>query len=157
MPKRISVKGRGLGAYFPDEDGIVEASEVQTSKPSSVVAAASPDTSIPVAPEPAAARQAERQPRVSAREARDRAVSQMERTSERISEPAYVNAAFRFTHRELEALDDAVHEIKKKYGARLTKKDVVRLSLASLLDDYEMNGDDSALGQYARSGRQPGS
>ncbi len=65
-----------------------------------------------------------------------------------LSEPATLSNAFRFTDEELSQLTDVAYEISKRHNARVTKQDIVRLGLASLLWDYEQNGDTSLLDRY---------
>ncbi len=65
-----------------------------------------------------------------------------------LSEPATLSNAFRFTDEELSQLTDVAYEISKRHNARVTKQDIVRLGLASLLWDYGQNGDTSLLDRY---------
>lgn len=153
MSKRISVKGRGLGAYFPNEDEGSPSSGAPAEAPSQVA----PPTSVaPTASPPESDKVSQGRPRPTKRVAGNPDSARLEGAESRITEPAYVNAAFRFSGEELTALDDTVYELKKKYGAKLTKQDIMRLSLANLLSDYETNGGESVLAQYAQKGKRPG-
>lgn len=153
MSKRISVKGRGLGAYFPNEDEGRISSGPPVEEPSQIAPPTSvePETS-PLEPD----KEAQVRPKSTTRAPGTPDPARLEGAASRMAEPAYVNAAFRFSAEELDALDDTVYDLKKKYGARLTKQDIMRLSLANLLGDYETNGGESVLAQYAQKGKRPG-
>jgi hypothetical protein len=67
---------------------------------------------------------------------------------------ATITNAFRYTEEELGALDDAIHEVTKRYGAKVTKQDLVRLALHAVLFDYRGRGDSSLLGAFASRKRR---
>ncbi len=74
-----------------------------------------------------------------------------------ISEQAAITNAFRYTERELAQLTDTHYEIVKRYDAKLSKQDIVRLGLDVVLLDYHRRGAASLLGQFAsRRKRQRG-
>lgn len=60
-----------------------------------------------------------------------------------ITQAAYRNNTFAFTDEELEALEDAKTELRRKHGLRVTKYDLIRGGLHCLLEDYRRNADKS--------------
>jgi hypothetical protein len=66
-----------------------------------------------------------------------------------VSEPATITNSFRYTEQELSWLTDALYELGKRHGAKLTKQDVARLGLNLVLWDYRARGDTSLLGSLA--------
>jgi len=73
-----------------------------------------------------------------------------------VSERATVTNAFRYTERELSWLTDAIYEVFKRYGTKLTKQEVARLGLAAVLLDYQERGDASLLAQLAARRKESG-
>lgn len=67
---------------------------------------------------------------------------------DQIAAQGRITASFRFSEAELDALDDAVTEVKKKHRVRIAKQELVRLGLATLLSDYRERGKKSVLGLY---------
>lgn len=65
-----------------------------------------------------------------------------------MGERATVTNAFRYTDQELSWLTDAIYEINKRHGVKLTKQDIARLGLNAILWDYRVRGDDSLLGEF---------
>ena len=66
-----------------------------------------------------------------------------------LSERATITNAFRYTDRELSSLTDAIYEVTKRHGIKLSKQDIARLGLNFVLWDYRTRGDDSLLGVLA--------
>lgn len=62
---------------------------------------------------------------------------------------ATVTNAFRYTERDLTLLTDALYQLSKRHGTKLSKQDVARLGLNVVLWDYQTRGDDSLLTQLA--------
>ena len=65
-----------------------------------------------------------------------------------LAEQATVTNAFRYTHEELGQLTDAIYELGKEYGTRVTKQEVARLGLNAILTDYQIRGPDSLLSTF---------
>lgn len=148
MAKRISVKGRGLGAYFPNDD----TASMSLPEQSAPVPAPSPDLMVEEKGAVASRDSLPTRPNRSSRPSEQkRPGSLFDAVSARTAELPYINAAFRFSRRELNALEERVHEIKRKHGAKITKQDLIRIGLAGLLEEHERNGDQSLLGQYIKN------
>lgn len=142
MAKRISVQGRGLGAYFPEENTTVTPAESSIEAPREDDSPIEENTRISVSEQSTSSRRIRKHAPLT---------TIYDAVSARISELPYINAAFRFSRKELNTLEECVHEIKRIHGAKITKQDIVRLGLASILEDHERNGDESLLGQYAKT------
>ncbi len=67
-----------------------------------------------------------------------------------VAEPAAITNSFRYTEQELSSLTDALYEVGKRYGVKLTKQDVARLGLNLVLWDYRTRGEASLLGTLAQ-------
>ena len=65
-----------------------------------------------------------------------------------LAEQATVTNAFRYTHDELGQLTDAIYELGKEHGTRVTKQEVARLGLNAILTDYQIRGADSLLSTF---------
>lgn len=65
-----------------------------------------------------------------------------------LAEQATVTNAFRYTHEELGQLTDAIYELGKEYGTRVTKQEVARLGLNAILTDYQIRGSESLLSSF---------
>ena len=159
MPKRISVKGKGADIFFGD---------YPPANPST------PETGTESTPEPPADNTAQVS-NIAMLQAHTRATSDGPDESPDVGRPARRAAArppkgrpgplglllpqlneratvsntFRFTDRELSALEDTIYGISKRFGAKLTKQELVRLGLNAIIADYQERGDTSLLGQLA--------
>ena len=67
-----------------------------------------------------------------------------------LSERATITNAFRYTATELSSLTDAIYEITKRQGAKLSKQDIARLGLNAILWDYQARGENSLLGEFVK-------
>ena len=67
-----------------------------------------------------------------------------------VSERATITNAFRYTDQELSWITDALYEISKRHGVKLTKQDIARLGLNIVLWDYQARGDSSLLSEFAK-------
>lgn len=141
-PKRPSIKGRGADIFFASEAPVV------------------------MEPEPEPIEEPGEKRKLASKQASQQASKLASNRSEPRGEPSdteiivattalgrvaaqgRITASFRFTEEELEALDDAVTDAKKKHRVRIAKQEVVRLGLAALLSDYRERGKDGVLGLY---------
>jgi len=156
--KRPSLKGKGADIFFSGEVPIATEPEIAERlttargpevKPKSTDESllASMQASAPARQQPSKLASKQADPRGSTSTAAGAAL-------DRIAAPGRITASFRFAEEELEALDDAVTEAKKKHRVRIAKQEVVRLGLAALLSDYEARGTASVLGQYIAKERE---
>lgn len=158
MVKRVSVKGKGAEIFFGENALTTPATET----PQEVAG----ETAPLVAPEGLAQtdrvdkQEGLQESKKESKEARKQASSvpgdpaQSPLASEILSsiwkdvaERATITNAFRYTDQELTALTDALYEVTKRHGVKLTKQDVARLGLNAVLWDYKVRGDASLLGQ----------
>jgi hypothetical protein len=65
-----------------------------------------------------------------------------------LKERATVSNAFRYTHQELAQLTDAIYQLGKQHGTKVTKQEVARLALSTILTDYQIRGADSLLSEF---------
>ena len=159
MPKRISVKGKGadifFGDYPPPAPNTPEADEGSTPEPHPQHDAPASNVAILQASKLATTSSAEAPPETG-RPARHAAGRPAKTRSgplnlllPHLSERATVSNTFRFTDRELSSLEDAIYDVSKRFGAKLTKQELVRLGLNAVIADYQERGDASLLGQLA--------
>jgi hypothetical protein len=55
------------------------------------------------------------------------------------------HVGYRFVQDEIDALRDIEYELEVRRAIKVTKNDIVRLSLNYLIEDYRHRGDDSLL------------
>lgn len=149
-PKRPSLKGKGADIFFTGEAPAVtepEPEPAEESRDESLQAslqASKPTSKL------ASTRD---RPRGSLS---DSEIIVADAALDRIAAQGRITASFRFTEEELEALDDAVTDVKKKHRVRIAKQEVVRLGLAALLSDYRERAKDSVLGLYIEREKETG-
>jgi hypothetical protein len=149
MAKRASIKGRGadifFGEYPPDAPAVED--------PTSTAQEEAPDT--PVAHEPPTTPSTPKSPSDTAPAVIPDVTPGLRHDEilaaiwQHVADPAMVNSTFRFSSRELSWLEDAVYEISKRYGVKVSKQDLIRLGLHILQWDYEQHGETSVLGAFA--------
>jgi len=173
MAKRVSVKGKGADIFFGDyppapspsgtsngEGTVVgaitpaaarnpesESTGQQTTEPSMQESkkARMPARKQAVAPWP--------QPSVSTPD-HPFSVQVLNSIWQSVSHQATITNAFRYTEEELSALADALYEVTKRHGVKLSKQDIARLGLNAVLSEYRARGDASLLGEYALRKKQ---
>lgn len=65
-----------------------------------------------------------------------------------VAEPATITNSFRYTEREMWSLTEAIFDIAKQHGVKLSKQDIARLGLNYVLRDYQARGGESLLGKF---------
>ena len=145
-PKRPSLKGKGADIFFTGEAPAgtgPESEPVEEPRDESKLASLQASKSASNRSRPRGAPS-------------DTEIIVADAALDRIAAQGRITASFRFTEEELEALDDAVTEAKKKHRVRIAKQEVVRLGLAALLSDYRERGKDSVLGLYIEREKETG-
>lgn len=168
VPKRVSVKGRGADLFFSEaaggevagsgfehqDDHVLEIAKQPDGEPDSKLASqlasyqANKQTGAGRVARPPKRRSEEKGSQPTS------AGSPYEIAVKRISRPGIVAGAFRFSPDEIEGLDDLVYQVKKRYGVRVLKQDIVRLALAYLASQYEELGEESVLGRYVKNRKE---
>lgn len=69
---------------------------------------------------------------------------------EMLKQPADQQVGTRLATEELETISDLVYEARKSYGIKLTKQDLVRLSVAWMIASYRERQETSVLGLFMR-------
>jgi len=155
-PKRVSVQGKGADLFFGD----LQAPEPVPEQPGD-------EQGMPVeAPTPQALEQTnpstppdERSEQAQASKHASNGADGSEQNElissvildaiwRDLAEQATVTNAFRYTHEELGQLTDAIYELGKEHGTRVTKQEVARLGLNAILTDYQIRGADSLLSTF---------
>lgn len=145
-PNRPSLKGRGADIFFTGEaPAAIEPEPESVEELSDESKLASLQASKSASKQPSKLASNRSVPRSTPS---DTEIIVADAALDRIAAPGRITASFRFTEEELDALDDAVTETKKKHRVRIAKQEVVRLGLAALLSDYRERGKDSVLGLY---------
>jgi len=177
MRKRVSVKGKGADIFFgdypapptePNDDGPTEAPsptgepEAGTEPTEDASMQSGHGEAVPSASmhartqEPRRSRRSSRPKRPAPQTGTEAGPLSLQSLLPFVSERATVTNAFRYTERELSWLTDAIYEVFKRYGAKLTKQEVARLGLAAVLLDYQERGDASLLAQLAARRKESG-
>ena len=162
MPRRVSVKGKGADLFFgdyapveqeppgPAEEETAAAEELQESKHASKQARKK------------ASVQASKQARLEASQIEDNSAGLSMGVGpdgakaiwQTLRERATITNSFRYTQEELTRLEDALYEVKKRYGVSLSKQDVARLGLNLVLCEFAERGDSSLLAALAQRKKQ---
>lgn len=144
MSKRISVKGRGLGAYFPNSDELSQHSS-ESGEPVNDTTFENPkasDVDLSIGSEYRSTQQS----------TTDKSI--IDELIARLGEQPYINAAFRFSRPELDELENVVHGLKIDYGIKVTKQDIIRVGLAALIEEHRRKGSKSTLTRWAKLARK---
>jgi hypothetical protein len=160
--KRVSLKGKGAEIFFGDSSAIevdqqgpkrplADRSNDHPAVQSPSQSASSPACSLASMQEskPARNRQAIATDTKAAPPQSVQALDVLQAIYDQVAARATVTNAFRYTDRELSLLTDALYQLGKRHGTKLTKQDVARLGLNAVLWDHETRGDDSLLTQLA--------
>src|SRR4051812_49149764 len=68
-----------------------------------------------------------------------------------LNKEAPIRRAFNFTEEELYAIEDIKIELSRKYDLQVTLYDVVRIGVHEIVEDYQVNGDNSLVVKRAKS------
>jgi hypothetical protein len=167
MVKRVSVKGMGADIFFGDS---LPQQPAEPPSPTPDEQAASSEA----APESLGGQGAKEESMQESKHARKRASKKEDKKEEtqeassnqmpasplaseviasvwpNLSERATITNAFRYTATELSSLTDAIYEITKRQGAKLSKQDIARLGLNAVLWDFQARGENSLLGEFVK-------
>lgn len=152
--KRPSFKGKGADIFFTGEaPAAIEPEPEAVEEPEDESKLASLQASKSASKQPGKLASNRRQSRAALS---DTEIAIADAALDRIAAQGRITASFRFTEDELDALDDAVTEARKKHRVKVSKQEVVRLGLAALLSDYRERGKDSVLGLYIEREKETG-
>lgn len=155
--KRISIKGKGVDAWFGEDSGrsapppSVKEDEVLASQPAHQLASepaiqpASKQSSLPASKLATPATRAQSSEAPQQDEPAAPILGSRRRLRELVLREHPVAGTFRFTQDELDAIRDIRYELEVKRGVKVTGNDIIRLGLNSLIDDYRERGDSSLL------------
>lgn len=182
MKNRVSIKGRGLDAFFGDAPRDNSSSNHEaTPRPTTSSAApmGSPASHLAselasslasqTASEPAtypASKQA-REPasspagKMTVPEQRTQAKilsatteNQRRRLRELVFRDHPKDVGYRFAEDEIDALRDMEYELEVQRGIKVTRNDIVRLALNNLIEEYRQRGNDSLLVEVFKEERR---
>jgi len=68
-----------------------------------------------------------------------------------ISTPAYQNNTYAFTAEELWAIEDTKQELEREYNLPVTKYNLIRLGVHSLIEDFRRNRAESFVVRRLRT------
>jgi hypothetical protein len=178
MAKRVSLKGKGADIFFGDYEppaAIPESAPPPSQPQSKHATVPNPPPSTPNSSTMPASARASTRARTPARKQAStqdtKAASHTGPTAsapepaavppaivatvwQHLNERATVSNAFRYTDRELRWLTDALYDLGKRHGVRLTKQDIARLGLDLVLLDHQTRGEASLLSELARRRKQ---
>lgn len=155
-PRRVSVQGRGADLFFGDDP--TPASTTPPTEAEEPAAVTSEETVEQPPAQPT--EQPLEQPVEAMAPARKQASKNgsapealisyaiLEAIWRDVAEQATVTNSFRYTHDELAQLNDAIYELRKEHGIKITKQDVARLGLNAILTDYQIRGEQSFLSEF---------
>lgn len=184
MKNRVSIRGRGLGAFFDDAPGNDPSSSQEgaqrpttpagtsASSPANQLASklASSPTRQPAsepaiypasdqASEPASSRASEVLNSERSKQGNaptTRADGQRRRLRELVFRDHPKDVGYRFAQDEIDALRDMEYELEVHRGIKVTRNDLVRLGLNHLIEDYRQHGEDSVLVEVLKEERSRG-
>jgi hypothetical protein len=177
MPKRVSLKGKGADIFFGDYAAADRPSAEPSSLQDADNGARLLEGEAPLQASTGASVQASKNARSLERKRSERTgkaegtvsnemVPQPEPTPpvvtarsarrgtalngiwRQVAEPATITNSFRYTEREMWGLTEAIFDIAKQHGVKLSKQDIARLGLDYVLWDYQTRGAESLLGEF---------
>ena len=158
MPRRVSVKGKGADLFFGD----YAPAEQEPPGPAEEETAAAGELQASKQARKKASVQASKQARLQASQIEDNSAGLSMGVGpdgakaiwQTLRERATITNSFRYTQEELTRLEDALYEVKKRYGVSLSKQDVARLGLNLVLCEFAERGDSSLLAALAQRKKQ---